>query len=119
MPQPYLTSNVIVLNAANLGASQTSEVIDLSNSAGFSFHVVWSGGTSTTGAVIVEVSNDLVGSVSNPVFTTASSNNVTTTSGSLMLNNPNVAYNYARLRWNRTGGSGGTITVRAVNKNSA
>lgn len=103
------TSNVAVIDAADLGASQTSSIADLKNAEGFAAHVYWSGGTATAGDLIVEGSND---DSSSAVYTQVSTDAISTTSGSLLKNNPAAMYSFVRVRFVRSAGSGGTITCK-------
>lgn len=107
------SSNIAVIDAADLGASQTSLVIDLRNARGYAPQIYWSGGTSTAGDVIVEGTNDNPLIVASPTYTQISTDAVSTTSGSLMKNNTGAQYSFARVRWVRSAGSGGTITCKA------
>lgn len=106
-------SNTAVISAADLGASQTSSVIDLRNGGGFAAQIYWSGGTATAGDLIVEGTNDDASNVASPTYTQISTDAVSTTSGSLLKNNSLAMYAFARVRWVRSAGSGGTITCKA------
>lgn len=106
------TINKTIISAADLGASQTSETIELRAALGFAAHVYWSGGTLTAGDLIVEATNDDPNSVASPTYTAISTDAVSTTSGSLMKNNYGSMYSYVRVRWARSAGTGGTITCK-------
>lgn len=103
-------SNDLVISAADLGASQTSSVVELKNGRGFAAQISWSGGSSTAGDIIVEGTNDDPNQ--SPTYTQISTDAVSTTSGSLMKNNSNAMYAYVRIRWARSAGTGGTISCK-------
>jgi hypothetical protein len=103
-------SNKAVINAADLGASQTSEVVELKEATGYAAQIYWSGGTATAGDVIVEATNDEPSA--SAIYTQISTDAVSTTSGSLMKNNAGAMYSYVRVRWVRSAGSGGSITCK-------
>jgi len=108
--EPIQNINKVIINAADLGADQTSETVEVRESVGFAAQIYWSGGTATAGDVIVEGTNDDQASDSTPTYTQISSDSVSTTSGSLMKNNSGVYYSYVRVRWDQSAGTGGTIT---------
>lgn len=103
-------SNDLVIAAADLGADQTSSVVELKNAKGYAAQISWSGGTATAGNVIVEATNDEPNQ--SPIYTQISSDVVSTTSGSLMKNNSGAEYAYVRIRWDQSGGTGGTISCK-------
>ena len=103
-------SNDRVISDADLGASQTSALVELKNGTGFAAQISWTGGSSTAGDVIVEGTNDEP--QTTQTFTQISTDAVSTTSGSLMKNNSGVMYAYVRVRWVRSAGTGGTISCR-------
>lgn len=104
-------TNDLVISAADLGASQTSSVVELKNATGFAAQISWSGGTLTAGDVVVEGTNDDPQN-STPVYTQISTDAVAAGSGSLMKNNSGVMYAFVRVRWVRSAGTGGTINCR-------
>lgn len=104
--------NKTIINAADLGVDQTSETIDIRQASLYAAHVVWTGGSSTAGNVIVEATNDDPNVVASPTYTQITSDAVSTTSGSLMKNNPGAGYSYVRVRWDQSAGTGGTITCK-------
>lgn len=104
--------NKAIINAADLGADQTSETVDIRQASIYAAQISWAGGTATAGNVIVEATNDDPNSVSSPTYTQISSDAVSTTSGSLMKNNSGVGYSYVRVRWDQSAGTGGTISCK-------
>lgn len=109
-------SNKAVIDGADLGVSQTSSFIELRMATGYAAQIYWSGGTSTAGNVIVEATNDDPNSSTSPVYTVLSTDAVSTTSGSLMKSDAGAMYSYIQVRWVRSAGSGGTITVKVSTK---
>lgn len=103
--------NKSVFSSSDLSISQTSETVDIRNGVGYAAQIVWSGGTGTTGNVIVEGTNDDPNS-SAPTYTVISTDAVAATSGDLMKNNYGAMYAFARVRWDRTGGTTGTISCK-------
>lgn len=104
--------NQTIIDAADLGASQTSTVLEGRNARRYGIQIYWSGGTSTAGDVIVEGTNDDPALVPSPTYTAISTDAVAATSGSLMKRDF-LDFSYVRVRWVRSAGSGGTITSKA------
>lgn len=103
-------SNDLVIEAADLGADQTSTLVELKNAKGYAAQISWTGGTLTAGNVIVEATNDEP--QDTQTFTQISTDAVSTTSGSLMKNVSGAEYAYIRVRWDQSAGTGGTISCK-------
>ncbi len=104
--------NKKIIDAADLGASQTSEVVEVKQSIGYAVQVYWSGGAGTTGSIVLEATNDNASdNLVTPVYSQISSSAVAAASGDVMFNVERAMYSYIRVRWVRTAGTGGTITA--------
>lgn len=111
-------SNKTIIDAEDLGASQSSEAVQIREAIGYSVQVVWTGGTGTTGSIVLEGTNYNPQDESvTPVYSSISSSAVAANSGDQMVNVERAMYSYFRLRWVRSAGTGGTITAICSVKN--
>ncbi len=111
-----------VASAVSMGASINSSAADCGASPHYSFHSVWSAGTSPIGTLNLQASNDGVtdgASVTTwtdvPVSVYTGSVAVTGNTGSSLINAFNAGYKWCRAVYTRTSGTG-TITVRFFGK---
>jgi hypothetical protein len=112
-----------VADAVSMGASFTTNGIDISKADIVSFQAVWSGGGTPVGTFTLEVSNDDVQTVSGSNeaanvtnWTTYSNSSIAISGdGDLGYNASGVGYRWARLRYVRSSGTG-TINIQAIAK---
>jgi len=103
--------NKKLLDGVSFASSQTSVSDAIYDALAFSVQFIWSGATAAAGDLIVEGSND--DSVFVPVSTTSITGETT---GSALINVERAGYSFVRVRWVRSAGSGGTLTVYLSSK---
>ncbi len=101
---PIHTRTNTLIDAEPLGSSYTSSSEDIRNCVGYAAQFVWTDGSSTSASVVVQ------GSLDDTTYTDISSFNITTTSGSALINVERAMYTFVRFVFTRTGGTGGTIS---------
>lgn len=98
MALPILIINKRILDSVSMGSTQTSEILDLGESAGYCVHAIWSG--TPTGDLLVQGSNDAVNFVS--VNTQATGG----TAGQLLFNVEKQHYRYVRVQYSFSSSTG-------------
>jgi len=100
----------------SLSSSANSAVEDLNQDAGFSLQVVFTG-TALNGSFKLQASNDLIAPTNwTDVASSAQAVTALTGSSSLLWNLDATYYNYVRLSWTNSSGTGSVSSCRVTVK---
>lgn len=112
-----------VLSSGSMGATVSSNGIDIGRYSSASFQAVWSGGGSPVGTFTLEVSNDDVqpsssgdeaANVTN--WTTYGNSSIAISGdGDLGYNLDGIGYRWARVKYTRTSGTA-TVNIQSISK---
>lgn len=104
MSLPIYELELKSIDAHTLATEATGTTINIKEILACAVQTVWSGGTSTSGTLYIEMS------INGTDFDTVTSRLISTTSGSCSTNIERAGYPYIRAHWVPTAGSGGTMT---------